>query len=154
MFSWNILHCIQHTQSFKSILKTQFSWKIPNGPISHSRSHMEVSVPSLYIFIESTDTDGYKSFVIVNDSAQGNGTHLNVKMHLWSKLLSLEIVCTQAVLFTITFNYTCTHDRITWKSGHFIKQVIDYSPVSLISWKKKRAIRYFLLLVYSCLPCT
>ena len=47
IFSWNLLHCIQHTQSFQSILKTQFSWKIPNGPFSHSQSHIIYPFPSL-----------------------------------------------------------------------------------------------------------
>ena len=61
--------------------------------------------------------DRYESFAVVNDGAQGtvhgvfqllqeDGTHLNVKMHLQSTELIRLGDCTQAALFTITFNDT------------------------------------------------
>lgn len=61
--------------------------------------------------------DHYESFAVVNDSGQGtihgefrllqeDGTHLDAKMHLQSKELIRLGDCTQAALFTITFNDT------------------------------------------------
>ncbi len=41
IFSRNLHHWIQHTQSYQSMLQTQFLGKIPNGPFSHSGSHMQ-----------------------------------------------------------------------------------------------------------------
>ena len=45
IFVWNLHHCIQHTQGYPFMPKTQFFWKIANGPFTGV--HRQVNPPPM-----------------------------------------------------------------------------------------------------------
>ena len=72
IYSWNFFHCILHRKDYPPMLKTQYWWKIPNGPFSHSRSHMgqmeegrALSTVSGTLYSEMLDADNVTVWFVI-----------------------------------------------------------------------------------------
>ena len=112
IYSWNFRYCILHRKDYLPMLKTQYWWKIPNGPFSCSRSHIQhhaVCGPTI-IFSVSSD------FVLCSCST------IQVKLE--------AIINVPAENQQLSFNETVLMDQNTLESYDINGQ----STVQIINW--------------------